>query len=261
MRRLEYELTLLDDAGAQLPTSLSGHVRITPGNHYTIAVRNAAIHPVRVVVRVDGRVVSGQTGLMLDAGELLELPHPVGDRGLFTAFVEGSDAVFGADGGRGNPELGLIEATYQPLERRAAARALFSIVPRSGSAALAHPSISLSGVGAPAARGHDALRSIEPASMKLSDDKPCYAVGERTPALLANAASESSSPAPIAAAGTGLTDWSSIPSPGPAPKAIVALGSPVVIALRLVTGEIGSDLAQPDTLAPSAQPIRPEARS
>lgn len=92
----------------------SGHVLARPGQVYRLRLRNFG--PLHCVadVDIDGeRVTAG--GLVLEPWSATELEHPIGTRddGCFTVIAEGDETVFGADGGRDNPKLGLIEARFR----------------------------------------------------------------------------------------------------------------------------------------------------
>ena len=92
----------------------SGHVLARPGQMYALRLRNHG--PLRCVadVRIDGRVVTAG-GLVIDAGCTEELERPItpDEDGCFTVFGEGDERVFGADGGRENADLGLIEVRFR----------------------------------------------------------------------------------------------------------------------------------------------------
>ena len=92
----------------------SGHVLARRGTQYTLRLRNFG--PLRCVcdVRIDGeRVTAG--GLVLDPYGTTDLERPVDqdENGRFTVVAEGDETVFGPDGGRDNPNLGLIEAHFR----------------------------------------------------------------------------------------------------------------------------------------------------
>jgi len=92
----------------------TGHVLARPGQVYCLRVRNMG--PLHCVanVRIDDSVVTAN-GLVLAPYSTTDLERPINDRehGRFTVVAEGNEAVFGPDGGRDNPELGLIEATFR----------------------------------------------------------------------------------------------------------------------------------------------------
>lgn len=92
----------------------SGHVLARPGQVYALRLRNRG--PLRCVadVRIDGRNVTAG-GLVIDAGCTEELERPItpDEDGCFTVVAEGDEGVFGADGGRENDELGLIEVRFR----------------------------------------------------------------------------------------------------------------------------------------------------
>jgi len=92
----------------------SGHVLARPGQVYVLRLRNHG--PLRCVadISIDGHTVTGN-GLVIDAGSTVDLERPIHatERGRFTVIAEGDERVFGADGGRDNPDLGLIEARFR----------------------------------------------------------------------------------------------------------------------------------------------------
>ena len=92
----------------------SGHVLARPGQVYTLRLRNHG--PLRAVadISIDGHTVTGG-GLVIDATSSVDLERPVHatERGRFTVIAEGDERVFGPDGGRDNPNLGLIEARFR----------------------------------------------------------------------------------------------------------------------------------------------------
>jgi hypothetical protein len=92
----------------------SGHVLARPGQVYTLRLRNHG--PLRAVadISIDGHAVTGG-GLVLNAFSSTELERPIHatERGRFTVIAEGDERVFGPDGGRDNPDLGLIEARFR----------------------------------------------------------------------------------------------------------------------------------------------------
>ena len=92
----------------------SGHVLARPGQVYALRLRNFG--PLRCVadVRIDGRMVTAG-GLVIDAWCTEELERPISpdENGRFTVVAEGDERVFGADGGRDNPDLGRIEVRFR----------------------------------------------------------------------------------------------------------------------------------------------------
>lgn len=92
----------------------SGHVLARPGQVYTLRLRNHG--PLRAVadVSIDGHSVTGG-GLVIEAWSTAHLERPIHatERGRFTVIAEGDESVFGPDGGRDNPDLGLIEARFR----------------------------------------------------------------------------------------------------------------------------------------------------
>jgi hypothetical protein len=92
----------------------SGHVLARPGQVYVLRLRNHG--PLRCVadITIDGHGVTGG-GLVIDAWRSVDLERPIhaSERGRFTVIAEGDERVFGPDGGRDNPDLGLIEARFR----------------------------------------------------------------------------------------------------------------------------------------------------
>jgi hypothetical protein len=106
----------------------SGHVLARQGTVYSLRLRNFG--PLRCVadVHIDGKAVTGG-GLVLDAYSVTNLERPVHEReaGRFTVIAEGDERVFGPDGGRDNPDLGMIEVRFRrelPQKQRADSRPL-----------------------------------------------------------------------------------------------------------------------------------------
>jgi len=91
----------------------SGHVLARPGQVYALRLRNFG--PLRCVaeVTVDGRTVTAG-GLVIEpwCTEELERPITPDEDGRFTVVAEGDERVFAPDGGRDNPDLGLIEVRF-----------------------------------------------------------------------------------------------------------------------------------------------------
>jgi len=92
----------------------SGHVLARPGQVYALRLRNFG--PLRCVadVIIDGRTVTAG-GLVIEPWCTEELERPIGpeEDGRFTVVAEGDERVFGLDGGRDNPDLGLIEVRFR----------------------------------------------------------------------------------------------------------------------------------------------------
>jgi hypothetical protein len=92
----------------------SGHVLARPGQVYALRLRNFG--PLRCVadVSIDGRSVTAG-GLVIEpyCTEELERPITPEEDGRFTVVAEGDERVFGPDGGRDNPNLGLIEVRFR----------------------------------------------------------------------------------------------------------------------------------------------------
>lgn len=92
----------------------SGHVLARPGQVYALRIRNFG--PLRCVaeVSIDGQNVTAG-GLVIEpwCTEELERPITPDEDGRFTVVAEGDERVFGPDGGRDNPDLGLIEVRFR----------------------------------------------------------------------------------------------------------------------------------------------------
>ena len=85
-----------------------------------------------VSVKIDG--VSIINGLICDRNITLERPHAIAKQ--FIVLEEGNQGL-DRDGGKNNPDLGLIEVTFMPIKRRAIAA---ETLPRSQSPSAAAPS-------------------------------------------------------------------------------------------------------------------------
>ena len=101
-------------ADGQVREVESGHVLARPGQVYVLRLRNHG--PLRCVadVTIDGHAVTGN-GLVINPWSSVDLERPIHatERGRFTVIAEGDERVFGPDGGRDNPDLGLIEARFR----------------------------------------------------------------------------------------------------------------------------------------------------
>ena len=100
--------------GVGVRETASGHVLARPGQVYALRIRNFG--PLRCVadVSIDGRNVTAG-GLVIEpwCTEELERPITPDEDGRFTVVAEGDERVFGPDGGRENPDLGLIEVRFR----------------------------------------------------------------------------------------------------------------------------------------------------
>jgi hypothetical protein len=114
MRSGDFGLEAIAVRGNDLRETETGHVLARPGAVYAIRLRNFG--PLRCVanVQLDGKPVTAG-GLVLDAYSVVTLERPVDgtEHGRFTVIAEGNERVFGPDGGRDNPDLGLIEARFR----------------------------------------------------------------------------------------------------------------------------------------------------
>lgn len=119
MRVGDVSVQLVPVGGGEMVEGTDGRVLSRPKQVYAIRITNHSEKRAVVKVNLDGHPVT-EGGLVLKAGETLDLERPVteGEHGRFTVFAEGTEAVFGEDGGRGNPDLGLVEVEYRrELER------------------------------------------------------------------------------------------------------------------------------------------------
>lgn len=114
MRSGDFGVEAVAVRGDDIRETDTGHVLARPGAVYAIRLRNFG--PLRCVanVQLDGKPVTAG-GLVLEAYSLVTLERPVdgAEHGRFTVIAEGNERVFGPDGGRDNPDLGLIEARFR----------------------------------------------------------------------------------------------------------------------------------------------------
>lgn len=221
----------------------SGHVLARPGQVYALRLRNFG--PLRCIadVCIDGQVVTAG-GLVIDAWTTEELERPISadENGRFTVVAEGDERVFGPDGGRDNPDLGLIEVRFRRELPSANQRA--RPLPGHGElGAILHRM--------PPARVHPSAPRIEAIARPF--DLPHVA-----PRQAPESPYDSTFPDDIErAAGTGLTGHSAqqfrAVDIGPLES------EATVITLRLV---IGTDEAmqEPSAREPHTAPVRPAAR-
>jgi hypothetical protein len=267
MRSGDFGVEVVPVKGGEVREIDSGHVLARVGTVYGIRLRNHG--PLRSVshVTIDGKSVTAG-GLVLDPYCTVTLERPVDDSetGRFTVVPEGDERVFGPDGGRDNPNLGLIEATFRRELPRGRSweddpRPLFQ-VPRLTPTPLENPS----GPGRrhPAGPG----RPMTPPEWT----PPGWSVRENSagPDFFASASAAMLSPTPAPApsvpglieraAGTGLTGHSS------QRFTPVSLGpletEATTIRLRLVIGteEAFSEPRPLPTPEEDVVPARPAAR-
>lgn len=114
MRVGDFAVDVVAQGGGRIEERDSGHVLARPGQVYRLRLRNFG--PLYCVVQldVDGRCVTAG-GLVIEPWGTTELERPInaGEDGRFTVVAEGDESVFGPDGGRDNPALGLIEARFR----------------------------------------------------------------------------------------------------------------------------------------------------
>jgi len=114
MRVGDVSVELVPVDGGEMIEAEDGRVLALARQVYAIRITNHSDRRAVARVSLDGLPVTDD-GLVLHAGEATELERPVteGEHGRFTVFPEGTEAVFGDDGGRDNPDLGLVEVEYR----------------------------------------------------------------------------------------------------------------------------------------------------
>jgi hypothetical protein len=120
MRAGDFSVEVVPHGAGRVRELESGHVLARPGQVYRVRLRNGSPLNCVVDLHIDGNVVTSG-GLVLEPWSTMELERPVdaSEHGRFTVIAEGNEAVFGPDGGRDNPDLGLIEARFRrELPRR-----------------------------------------------------------------------------------------------------------------------------------------------
>ncbi len=114
MRRGDFSVEIVPVHADHVRELDSGHVLARPGAVYAVRLRN--LGPLRAVcqLEIDGTSVTAG-GLVLNAYATTTLERPIddGETGRFTVFAEGDERVFGPDGGRDNPQLGSISASFK----------------------------------------------------------------------------------------------------------------------------------------------------
>jgi hypothetical protein len=247
MRNGDFGVEVVAANGGRVRETSSGHVLARPGQVYRLRLRNFG--PLRCVtsVELDGRAITAG-GLVLEPYSSTDLERPVDgpDDGCFTVIAEGDEKVFGPDGGRDNPSLGLIEARFRRELPGSAHREAPPIIglPRSMPPARPLPDFPSPPSRFPEPTEISALMSRSYSEPTLNYVSP--------PSILRESAVER-------AAGTGLTGHSNqrfVP---------IHLGplesDATVIELRIVIGteaSIAEDDARP--LVESHAPSRPAAR-
>jgi hypothetical protein len=128
MRVGDFSVEIVPSFGGVARELPSGQVLSRAGQVYSIRLRNHG--PLRCVadVTIDGRSVTAG-GLVIEPWSAEELERPIDghEDGRFTVIAEGDERAFGPDGGRDNPDLGLIEVRFRrelPQGRRDAVRPL-----------------------------------------------------------------------------------------------------------------------------------------
>jgi len=175
MRVGDFAVDVVAHGGGRLEERESGHVLARPGQLYRLRLRNFGPLYCVVEVDIDGRRVTAG-GLVLEPWGTTDLERPINgdDNGRFTVVAEGDESVFGADGGRDNPALGLIEGRFRRElprnDRRADVPPAFSFpaspitlpgqdVPRSPSRFPVEPAVT------------SAYRTVEPPTRPLTQHR------------------------------------------------------------------------------------------
>jgi hypothetical protein len=260
MRVGDFAVDVVAHGSGRVKQLESGHVLARPGQVYRLRLRNFGPLYCVVDVDVDGRRVTAG-GLVLEPWGTTELERPIdaSEDGRFTVVAEGDESVFGADGGRENSALGLVEARF----RRE--------LPRNGQRVDASPTISLPDRPAPTPRDVPLPRPpsrfpIAPPEWTPSFNRLDAPAG---PPMSASAYRTVSSPTPIVthehtdsierAAGTGLTGHSDQQF---VPMSLGPLESEAtVIRLRLVIGTEAALMDDaPRPLVDNRVPLRPAPR-
>jgi len=114
MRVGDFGVEVIPQGGGRVREVASGHVLARPGQVYCLRLRNFGPLYCVAEVEIDGRGVTAG-GLVLSPWSMTDLERPIDDveTGQFTVIAEGNEAVFGPDGGRDNPHLGLIDARFR----------------------------------------------------------------------------------------------------------------------------------------------------
>lgn len=135
MRVGDFAVDVVPHGSGRVRELESGHVLARSGQVYRLRLRNSSPLNCVVDIDIDGkRVTAG--GLVLEPWGTTELERPIdGEDGRFTVVAEGNEAVFGPDGGRDNPDLGLIDARFRRelprAEPRLELRPVISPMPRT----------------------------------------------------------------------------------------------------------------------------------
>ena len=114
MRIGDFEVSLTSVGAGELIECADGRVLARPGQVYSIRMRNDSDQRAVAHVSIDGLDMT-EGGLVIGARGAVSLERPVqdGEHGRFTVFPEGHEGALGEDGGRDNPDLGLIEIAFR----------------------------------------------------------------------------------------------------------------------------------------------------
>lgn len=238
-----------------------GHVLARPGQVYALRLRNFG--PLRCVadISIDGRPVSAG-GLVLEPWSTEELERPItpDEDGCFTVVAEGDERAFGPDGGRDNPDLGLIEVRFRrelpsgPERARPLPSTILGMPDRPQPPAAPQPDRLPPGVYPiwNVASPHNDARNVPPRFSELAG-----LFAREAPAATPSYSDDSVLDDVEGAAGTGLTGHSSQRF---APTQLGALESEAtVIQLRLVIADADA-ITSREPYIESAAPARPAAR-
>lgn len=132
MRNGDFAVEVVPHGHGRVKELDSGHVLARPGQVYRLRLRNSSPLNCVVDIDIDGKCVTAG-GLVLEPWSTTELERPIdaSEDGRFTVFAEGSETVFGPDGGRDNPDLGLIRAGFRrELPRRGQRTGMPPAIPR-----------------------------------------------------------------------------------------------------------------------------------
>lgn len=256
MRVGDVSVRLVPVGGGEMIEGEDGRVLARPRQVYAVHLVNHSDRRAVAKVSLDGLPVT-EGGLVLSPGEAMTLERPVtdGEHGRFTVFPEGTEEVFGDDGGRGNPDLGRVDVEF----RR-------ELEPPPEPVAL--PRVS------PAPPGHDFGVPPAPSPATPPGPPPMRARAFPVPQIWSSAPGAAPAPAPPvqapaparfsesdvgSAAGTGLTGRSeqsfrTVPV-GPLEE------TPTRVVLRIVIGRPEAfDRARPLPGAERPVPPRPAPR-
>lgn len=114
MRVGDFAVEVVAHGSGRVRERQSGHVLARPGQVYRLRLRNFGPLYCVADVELDGHKITAG-GLVIEPWGTTELERPIdgAETGRFTVVAEGDETVFGPDGGRDDPKLGLIEARFR----------------------------------------------------------------------------------------------------------------------------------------------------